>query len=685
MRGAGAEQPTSADGGESIVHIKSNTPTPAGLSTRDNSRSKVVGMHSEEEDEDPKNRPQAIEICVSCKNLPEDADFMSPCDPCVVVFFKKATFDSVHNEWAYSDWEEYGRTETISDTINPRFCQYIQMTYTPKVPQPLRFCVYDWEGTGAELSLGNHTALGQHEVYLSTIMQTQGKRIRAELDEMKAHKSEDRASSRLGQRFKDYSMTKRSAVMAAPRDGDTTARSPKPRSAMARRIRDARLRAEHWETSGSLPHIELAASLTNDDRHLPSHWARLEIGCEISNSLVRKAGGGFSDRPDCFLEVLRDSDGVFDLLFRSEVQHDSRKPRWRPFATSLARLCRKNVNNHVRMVVYDWRPMGAHIPLGLWQGPVRYLQQLCESPDGYGKVALSPAQKTSLHSTKKAGASLSRAATRKTGDSDEAIGMLVVRQCRTFMHRDVAREQADSGGAVRPEEMTLAKDMKFLLDLTTDDVCRRQPVLTRAVQECLWGMHEADQLTNIEVVREVRMLEDSRPAGRLPGTSPPRPRRPRSPAPLPEEPSLEEPGLSRSEPVLRMGAAGSRGKKMRASKRLGGCWIRKPAHVDRLLNGEPSRDKDLQRLLRPSAMGYVDVADLARMVADKKRATDKQWAYNLMRRSHDPTAGWKVDVEGAPPPPRIKPLPRQAARPGSATVAREGLGSFASVPQGLRG
>ena len=125
----------------------------------------------------------------------------------------------------------------------------------------------------------------------------------------------------------------------------------------------------------SLPHLNVAAYWTYDNPLVPEQWVRLAFQATD----VRVSSSTKISQPDAFIEVYRDSDGAFDLVHRSEVQMDSHKPKWKPFAIPLSRLC-MHMDMRMRIVlrVFDSRPRGFHKLLGTVVLPAEDLMKAAE-------------------------------------------------------------------------------------------------------------------------------------------------------------------------------------------------------------------------------------------------------------------------------------------------------------------
>ena len=106
-----------------------------------------------------------VEVSVRCTEL-VDRDILSKSDPLCVVFQKMGNTAS-------ANWHEIGRTEMISDSLNPQWAKKFVLNYNFEVRQVLKFEVYDWDNTSN--SLNQHDFLGRCEVALGQVISSQGK------------------------------------------------------------------------------------------------------------------------------------------------------------------------------------------------------------------------------------------------------------------------------------------------------------------------------------------------------------------------------------------------------------------------------------------------------------------------------------------------------------------------------
>jgi len=115
-----------------------------------------------------------VELSVACRNL-IDADVFSKSDPMVVLFTQAM---------GSNEWREFGRTETIDNTLNPDFVRKFIMEYYFEERQNLRFDVYDIDSQSHSLS--NHDFLGRAYCSLGEVVAKTGSRFEAPLKEAKA-------------------------------------------------------------------------------------------------------------------------------------------------------------------------------------------------------------------------------------------------------------------------------------------------------------------------------------------------------------------------------------------------------------------------------------------------------------------------------------------------------------------
>lgn len=110
-----------------------------------------------------------IEISVSCRDI-IDADVFTKSDPMVVLFVQGL---------GSKEWREFGRTETIQNTLNPDFVHKFVLDYYFEERQNLRFDVYDIDNKSAKLS--EHDFLGRAICSLGEIVSSSGSDYRRPL------------------------------------------------------------------------------------------------------------------------------------------------------------------------------------------------------------------------------------------------------------------------------------------------------------------------------------------------------------------------------------------------------------------------------------------------------------------------------------------------------------------------
>lgn len=98
-----------------------------------------------------------VELSVSCDNL-LDRDISSKSDPLCVLQMNSSN----------QNWFEVGRTERISNNLNPRFCQKFLIDYYFEIVQKLKFGIYDIDNKTIEL--GDDDFLGEFECTLGQIV-----------------------------------------------------------------------------------------------------------------------------------------------------------------------------------------------------------------------------------------------------------------------------------------------------------------------------------------------------------------------------------------------------------------------------------------------------------------------------------------------------------------------------------
>ena len=102
-----------------------------------------------------------VEVSVRCENL-RDEDLLSKSDPTCVLFSK---------DNKSSLWIEFGRTEKIQESLNPRWTKKFLLPYRFEERQMFKLEVYDIDSSSG--SLADHDPLGSVECSLGEIMAEQ--------------------------------------------------------------------------------------------------------------------------------------------------------------------------------------------------------------------------------------------------------------------------------------------------------------------------------------------------------------------------------------------------------------------------------------------------------------------------------------------------------------------------------
>ncbi len=114
-----------------------------------------------------------VDLTLRCANL-KDKDVLSKSDPVAVVFEKiKGT----------QNWREVGRTERISNDLNPKWTTKFTLDYRFEENQPMKFEVYDWDTNDKEAkgNLEDQDFLGRLECTMAAIVSAPQKQYAAVL------------------------------------------------------------------------------------------------------------------------------------------------------------------------------------------------------------------------------------------------------------------------------------------------------------------------------------------------------------------------------------------------------------------------------------------------------------------------------------------------------------------------
>ena len=99
-----------------------------------------------------------LDIYIRCTELSQ-VDQFSKSDPLCVLFMKNM-----------GQWCECGRTESIPNNLNPRFCQSIELEVGGADYQPMKFTVYDLANFTSQ-DLRKHDVIGSVELELRTLLE----------------------------------------------------------------------------------------------------------------------------------------------------------------------------------------------------------------------------------------------------------------------------------------------------------------------------------------------------------------------------------------------------------------------------------------------------------------------------------------------------------------------------------
>ncbi|NXO97021.1 CPNE5 protein, partial [Certhia brachydactyla] len=112
-----------------------------------------------------------VELTVSCRQL-LDKDTFSKSDPLCVLYMQRP---------GSHQWQEFGRTEVIDNSLNPDFLHKFVLDYCFEERQNLRFDLYDVDSKSPDLS--KHDFLGQAFCTLGEIVGSAGSRLEKPLTE----------------------------------------------------------------------------------------------------------------------------------------------------------------------------------------------------------------------------------------------------------------------------------------------------------------------------------------------------------------------------------------------------------------------------------------------------------------------------------------------------------------------
>ena len=111
-----------------------------------------------------------VEISVACQKLC-DKDVLSKSDPLCVMYEKSAS----------GTWNELGRTEMLTDNLNPSWRKKFVVDYKFEQRQLVKFEVYDWDSKSSKVK--DHDFLGSLECTLAQIVAAPNKQFNAAIKE----------------------------------------------------------------------------------------------------------------------------------------------------------------------------------------------------------------------------------------------------------------------------------------------------------------------------------------------------------------------------------------------------------------------------------------------------------------------------------------------------------------------
>ncbi|ESO94863.1 hypothetical protein LOTGIDRAFT_161113 [Lottia gigantea] len=101
-------------------------------------------------------RGSKVELMISCEDL-VDLDLFTKTDPICVLSMKQ-----------FGQWKEFGRTEAIRESLNPRFTDSFVLDIEPGIKQQLLFSIYDIDNRSTDLR--HHDHVGNVEIDLESLI-----------------------------------------------------------------------------------------------------------------------------------------------------------------------------------------------------------------------------------------------------------------------------------------------------------------------------------------------------------------------------------------------------------------------------------------------------------------------------------------------------------------------------------
>ncbi|XP_036362931.1 copine-8-like isoform X1 [Octopus sinensis] len=231
-----------------------------------------------------------VEISVSCRNL-RDRDLFSKSDPVCILYTKNFKSETFY---------EFGRTETIKDTLNPDFIKKFVMSYYFEECQHLKFELYDVDSANG--SLDQQDFLGYLECTLGEIVGC-GSKLEKKL-------------------LRDAERSKLACIRGSAIDNGKII-----------------LRAEE-------------VNICKD---------KLTLQFQATN-LDKKDFFGKSDPFLIFYRA--NEDRSFTAVHKTEVIKNTLNPTWQPFNVMASVLCNGDYDRVIKVECYDWDRDGGHDFIG---------------------------------------------------------------------------------------------------------------------------------------------------------------------------------------------------------------------------------------------------------------------------------------------------------------------------------
>lgn len=257
---------------------------------------------------------------------------------------------------------EIGRTETIQNTLDPRWATGIRADYHFEEQQLIKLEVYDEDNISARASLKNQELQGSCVFTLAELMVapncTLTKNLTVDKTSMFGGKCEEKV------KVKIPPGSQPGAVIQFKSPNGTTAKLTVGR----------RMRAGDTVTV-RLPLGAPAGSVTLRGEELESNAEFLQLGL-CGKGLANK--DGFFGRSDPYYELLKArEDGSWVPVYRSIWQKNTLNPSW-PLAKriSMQTLCNGDEDRPLRVHVWDMDDDGSHDDMGLAEVTVRQLLAL---------------------------------------------------------------------------------------------------------------------------------------------------------------------------------------------------------------------------------------------------------------------------------------------------------------------